>query len=361
MNLIYNKDLKFRKMAGPVAAIIAVLVLFPILAVEGGMMGKWKVAMSLPRLHKAEALWFKGHKGLVFGHYRSLDDLLNKDIVAGMEKKKAFVLKTVNNGKSWKKTFDGDGELYFVSSREDGVYLYALGRKYQMRGAWQAFLLQSTSSGDSWSELSLPEDSIIGIDFSYKNVGYAWTENKLFITDDGAKSWSEIKCPLSVTLNGPRPIADLNGAIWTILDDKLYKISSNDEITEINLSIALKVDRIDIADDNSLWLAGRVKQGNTMQAKIYRYNEKERAFEEIVEFNNILPKALYAGKKKIFLIGSDMNEVPPRKLLMHSKNMGNSWKKEELAISDAMGPVFFEDEKTIWVYGSADRIQRRNF
>jgi len=56
-----------------------------------------------------------------------------------------------------------------------------------------------------------------------------------------------------------------------------------------------------------------------------------------------------------------MNEIPPLKILMFSKDIGHTWKREEPRISDAMGPIYFEKNRAIWAYGSQDRIQRREF
>jgi photosystem II stability/assembly factor-like uncharacterized protein len=110
---------------------------------------------------------------------------------------------TTDGGKSWKKyeTFPGIPSMTYVNhlqfSQHDENVLYATFNNHK-RGDFKPYILKSSDKGATWAPIhsNLPERGStysIAEDFMDANLLFAGTEFGVHFTNDGGKSWRQIK------------------------------------------------------------------------------------------------------------------------------------------------------------------------
>lgn len=342
------------KITGYVFAII--LLMFILIQIKTTL-NKWKITFNLPRLHKVEAIFSKNGVFMALGHFTPLETLLLKDFEKSRSLMEAMVLKRDTKYDHWKKVYSGKGELFDVSYQGGGD-LFALGWNFRSNMDIQAFLIKSDDFGETWVDLPPPPDRFLGIDFSFHRTAYAWSDKYIYRTKDDGKTWEQLSYEFSFSRSGPHPALDKDMNLFVPMKSNVFIIDSKNNNNTYKLPNSLKLDSISIAPDNTkLILASH----SELKEKLYILKFTKRGdFEIISEIPWILPNGFHVWGDIIAVMGSEMNVTPPKKVLILTRNRGKDWKIEVPPISDAIGAIFFEEDKAIWAYGSMGRIQRRS-
>lgn len=336
------------------------LVLFLVLSCS---ISNWKYVCKYPSLHDASGVLFEDDVGLFYGHYISNHDYYADDGPSMWEQFEAVILKidfAQNN--NWKNVFSSRGEIIKVKKiGKKGVYL-ALGREYFEADIKQSFLIISTNFGESWEELSRPSPLLIGFDLDENLNGYAWSEDKIYRTIDGAKNWEVIRDSIVLQRSWAQPQVDKNGVLWfySITEGLVVQMTPVNKQNAERPAESFRVDELFIADDNAVWLVGRVgKEWKENVLLLKKDKDHKEGFSVVAKLPYFLPRGFYAGPNVISIFGSDMSSRPPKRILMMSVDQGKTWKRESPKDVYANGPVYFENENTIWNVATKDRIQRR--
>src|SRR5262245_7782308 len=106
-------------------------------------MSRWELASTAPHLHEIRAMWFQTGtgSGLLFGSYRSLEQLANPDHEVRMAAKEAVILRCQGDLHRWVKVYSGAGELGRALRAGDDTF-YALGVKHTRSHQRRSFLLK---------------------------------------------------------------------------------------------------------------------------------------------------------------------------------------------------------------------------
>lgn len=345
-------------------AILILTIITTLISTVSCSGGNWKYVCDTPFLHEAEGVLFENNKGLFYGHYISNDDYYAENGPSMWELYEAVILKIdIAKSRNWKKVFSGRGEIIEVKKIGGKGLFLALGREFLEAGKERAYFLVSNDFGDSWAELSRSFPLFIGFDLDSDLNGYAWSENKIYRTIDGAKNWVVIRDSITLQRGWAQPQVDNDGMLWfySITEGLVGQITpSNDEKTE-RPAENFRVDDLFIAHDNAVWFVGRAgKDWEENVLLLKKGNDRMEGFSVVADLPYFLPDSFYVGPNVINIFGSDMSVRPPKRMLMKSVDQGKTWKREAPKDAYANGPVYFENENIIWNVATKDRIQRRH-
>jgi len=135
-----------------------------------------------------------------------------------MEKSNALILKTSDDGKTWKKVyqsnrpFEGTWKAFFPTEKIGYVTIQSYNPDPNVK---QQRIAKTTDGGNTWQEINLVEDANareFGIGFIDENHGFVGTMDTGYETKDGGTTWSKVN--LGMACNKIRIYKDANGKIY---------------------------------------------------------------------------------------------------------------------------------------------------
>ena len=325
-------------------------------------MAKWEIVTRWPQYHKPLALWFHQGTGLLLGQHRTLEQMLDPDVLKSRATKEAFILRSQGDFQSWTKVFSGNGEFRSVSSPAPGL-LYALGVSTDEEGNNRSFLVSSANQGLTWAPLPPPPIPAIGVAFYEPKAGYVWSVERVFYTQDGGKTWRDAEFLVQMLDGFPPPVVDKQGTVWMVGEEELRSLDRGQQRTAVPLPEGFRVDLLTLDLEGRPWLAGHEPddEGERGPLELLTLPTSGRELQRISKFPKpiLLAEHLHVAGGTILLFASDIEDTPPVSALHVSIDGGRKWKRESPAVTRGIGPVFVEENGTIWTAASADRLQRR--
>lgn len=344
--------------------IFFVALLFVLLTSVACSSGNWKYIIDTPSMNIALGIYFEGNYGFFYGHNIADDDFSVGDGPSMWERFEAAIYKVdLRKNSEWIKVFSGRGQIEQIKKIDGQGSFLALGREFHKDDEERAYFLLSNDFGETWVELSKPAPLFIGFDLDENLNGYAWSQEKIYRTQDGAKSWIVVHDSIIVQRNIAEPKVDLDGVLWyySIAEGLVLHKTPAGESRAERPANDYRVDGLFVANDNAVWLVGRA--GKDWKEKVLllkKSKDRKNGFLLAAELPYFLPRGFYVGPNVISIFGSDMSVRPPKRMLMRSFDQGKTWNRETPKDAYAHGPVYFENENIIWNVATKDRIQRRS-
>lgn len=314
-------------------------------------MRSWERVATIPHLHRVLSLWFQGSSGLVFGDYRSLDDLLD-DPVHSNANKEAIILRATPH--SWTKVYSGRGEVHAVCSA-GSQGLRALGTRFSPSGAEKSFLLASDDLGERWTEVAgaLPPGGI-GMHFSAPSSGFLWSQDRVYHTSDGGATWVDLGVDIRASIDVQRPALDAAGTLWALADGFLVIVPPEGDVVEEALPSDFDAQLV-TAREGKVWLLGRTKRGKGNARILERAGSG--ALRIAADLPSLSPSAFDAGEAVAVVVGADVSGFAPKTVVLTSRDGLQRWTEVSSSSLNA-GPIHIEKDRAVWVYGGADQIFR---
>lgn len=157
------------------------------------------------RFHKF--IFYSKKNGFLAGAYNNFKVIQDKQLTAPHAElnKDAVILRTEDSGYNWKESQLGKGEILDIENKEN--VFFALRRSYHGNNAeeYHSHIHSSNDEGKSWKEVFTSEETFDEIHFWTKEKGiatmglrgYVYNSIKFLKTDDGGKTWNEIRIPQS--------------------------------------------------------------------------------------------------------------------------------------------------------------------
>lgn len=143
--------------------------------------------------------------GFLSGEYKNRSEIGEYKRVNIEKLKNAVILRTEDGGYNWKESQLGKGEILDIENKEN--VFFALRRSYHGNNAeeYHSHIHSSNDEGKSWKEVFTSEETFDEIHFWTKEKGiatmglrgYVYNSIKFLKTDDGGKTWNEIRIPQS--------------------------------------------------------------------------------------------------------------------------------------------------------------------
>ncbi|MFH0991602.1 MAG: hypothetical protein V1799_16470 [bacterium] len=125
---------------------------------------------------------------------------------AATQSRKMVIYKSVDDGKTWKKNTLGDKEGYLkaIAVHPSDKNILLAGGQCTVRDGIQSKLYKSTNAGETWNEIlamEISKNSITALQYDPLKPErvLAATRTGLFLSEDGASSWSKAKENIAVT------------------------------------------------------------------------------------------------------------------------------------------------------------------
>lgn len=141
--------------------------------------------------------------GFLSGEYKNRNEIGEYKRVNIEKLKDAVILRSEDGGYNWKELQFGKGEILDIENKDN--VLFALRRSYHGSAAedYNSHIHISFDEGKNWKEVYTTEETFDEIHFWTKENGiatmglrgYVYNSVKFLKTNDGGKTWAEIKIP----------------------------------------------------------------------------------------------------------------------------------------------------------------------
>ena len=161
----------------------------------------------------------------------------------------------------------------------------------------------------------------------------------------------------------PPPAVDKQGTVWVVGEEELRSVDRSQQRAAVPLPQGFRADLLALDPEGRPWLAGQHpdEDGNRGPLELLSLPAGGRELQRISKFPKpiLLAEHLYVGRGTVFLIASDVDDIPPVSQLHVSTDGGRQWKRESLAISRGISAVLFAEDGDDVTTASADQLQRR--
>lgn len=351
--------------------ILIILISIPIMCIGGvisffilfHLFNPWSTSVSLEKDYNSNALFVNDNFEAIFGYKIAVEKMLEDDfdVWKGYQFYDALIYRKQSGNKTWKEVYTQKGEIRKISFDQSSNTLFALGSRANNMGEEVSFLISSQDQGESWSDLSIPENNYSGFDLSCTGAKYLWTDEAVYLFSDTSNIFQQTEIPVEFNMSARSTTTDGDCNLWIEYGNEIVKIGKDSEVEIALVKEDINIDFVNYnPSDMSVWLIGRVKESN--KTLLFKRSESG-SFEVVKEFPYFLPNALLIESGTVAIPGVNTKNVVSflglEKFLYISKNSGSEWEKNEFFYPSFAKEPFFIHKGVVYLSGSMGQIKKR--